>query len=64
VKQSDKGETVVKEDVATLPDVEIIRATSKEVVLIISDGGTTNSRSIKITFEATDTVGIDKMECS
>jgi hypothetical protein len=54
----------VKEDITTPPGVEIIRATSKEVVLTISDGGTTNSRSIKITFEATDTVGIDKMECS
>ena len=54
---------------ATPPDVEITKAATvdnkgKEVV--ISDGGTTKSRSIKITFEATaGEVGeIDRIECS
>jgi dipeptidyl aminopeptidase/acylaminoacyl peptidase len=48
----------------TAPDVEIIEAVDSRRSTEIPDGGTTPIPYIRITFEATDTVGIDETECS
>src|SRR5215218_3820101 len=47
----------------TAPDVEIIEAVDSRRSTEIPDGGTTPIPYIRITFEATDTVGIDETEC-
>ena len=47
----------------TAPDVEIIEAVDSRRSTEIPDGGTTPIPYMRITFEATDTVGIDETEC-
>jgi hypothetical protein len=54
--------TITVQD-TTAPDVEITKAVDKKGVAI-AEGSTTKSHYIKITFEATDAVGVDKSECS
>src|SRR5919108_438770 len=47
----------------TAPDVESTKAVDKKGVAI-AEGSITKSHYIQITFEATDAVGVDKIECS
>jgi len=47
----------------TAPDTEITKVVDKKGVGI-AEGSTTKSHYIKITFQATDAVGVDKTECS
>jgi hypothetical protein len=60
----EKSFTITVQD-ATAPDVEITKASDKRNGRgEIAEGSTTNMRYIEITFEATDAVGIDNIECS
>jgi hypothetical protein len=45
-------------------DFEITKAVDKKDKEVISDSSTTKPRSIHITFEATDVIGIDRLEFS
>jgi hypothetical protein len=54
--------TITVQD-TTAPDVQITKSADKKRVGIAEDS-TTKSHYIQITFEATDSVGIDKTECS
>ncbi|MDQ4101208.1 MAG: HYR domain-containing protein [Thermoproteota archaeon] len=47
----------------TSPNVDIVRAVDKKGAEI-REGSTTNSQYIRITFDATDAVGVDETECS
>jgi hypothetical protein len=55
--------TITVQD-TTDPDVEITKAADRRNNREIADEGTTPIPYIKITFEATDTVGVDNTECS
>jgi Tol biopolymer transport system component len=55
--------TITVQD-TTAPDVEITDAVDRRRNMEITDGGTTPIPYIRITFEATDAVGIEKTECS
>ena len=55
--------TITVQD-TTAPDVEITEAVDRRRNVEIPDGGTTPINYIRITFEATDAVGIDKTESS
>jgi hypothetical protein len=54
--------TVTVQD-TTAPDVQITKAVDKKDIAI-AEGSTTKSHYIQITFEVTDAVGVDKIECS
>jgi hypothetical protein len=53
--------TITVQD-TTAPDVEITKAVDKKGVEI-AEGSTTKSHYIQITFQVTDAVGVDKIEC-
>jgi hypothetical protein len=53
--------TITGQD-TTAPDVEITKAVDKKGVEI-AEGSTTKSHYIQITFQVTDAVGVDKIEC-
>jgi hypothetical protein len=65
-KQDIKDEesfTITVQD-TTEPDVEITEAVDRRSNKEIPDGGRTSIPYIRITFEATDAVGIDSTQCS
>jgi len=61
--RAEESFTVTVQD-TTDPDVEITEAVDGRRSTEIPDGGTTPIPYIRITFEATDAVGIDETECS
>jgi dipeptidyl aminopeptidase/acylaminoacyl peptidase len=54
----------IKVQDTTAPDVEITDAVDRRRNAEIPDGGTTPINYIRVTFEATDAVGVEKTECS
>jgi HYR domain len=62
-KADEKSFTITVQD-TTAPDVEITKAVDRRNNREVVDGSTTPTPYIRITFQATDIVGIDRTECS